>query len=164
VGDTESTAATFPDGDGVGGLPGWDQVQDGFTDGFLVKIAPAFNPGEASAQGMMTASKGLGSQVEVDFSPACAALDHAVFWGDLGPGPNTGPPQWTDAACGLGVTGSAAFDPGLPSAGLAFGFVVVGQTAAVEGSYGESSSGSERPEASGIGDCDRPQALSDTCP
>jgi hypothetical protein len=38
VGDTESTEATFPDGDGFGPLPGPDQSANGGVDGFVVKI------------------------------------------------------------------------------------------------------------------------------
>ena len=40
VGDTESTETTFPDGNGMTGIPGWDQTQAGNTDAFVVKISP----------------------------------------------------------------------------------------------------------------------------
>ena len=42
-------------------------------------------------------------------------------------------------------------------------FVVVGQNATNEGSYGPGTAG-ERPEAVGIGACDKPQVLTGTCP
>jgi hypothetical protein len=40
VGDTESTEATFPDGDGLGALPGPDSTENGGTDAFVVKVTP----------------------------------------------------------------------------------------------------------------------------
>ena len=38
VGDTNSTEATFPDGDGIVGFPGYDQTFGGTYDAFLVKV------------------------------------------------------------------------------------------------------------------------------
>ena len=60
-------------------------------------------------------------------------------------------------------TGHATFDPGDPGPDILVYFVIVGQNAAKEGSYGPSSSG-ERLEADGIGACDRPQDLTGTSP
>jgi hypothetical protein len=55
------------------------------------------------------------------------------------------------------------FDPGDPPLGGLLYFVIVGQNAANEGSYGPATSG-ERPEAVGVGVCDKPQILTGTCP
>lgn len=38
VGDTESSEASFPDGDGIGSLPSWDSSFNGGHDGFVVKL------------------------------------------------------------------------------------------------------------------------------
>jgi hypothetical protein len=118
----------------------------------IVPGAPA--PGEAGAAEPMTAGRGPGTSVLVDFTPACAATDHAVYWGT---GPMAGAAQWTASACGRGTDGTTSFDPGTPPPGGFFYFVIVGQDAASEGSYGQSSSGAERPEAIGVGACDRPR-------
>jgi len=39
VGDTDSDETTFPDGDGLGGLPGPDPTFNGVQDGFIAKIS-----------------------------------------------------------------------------------------------------------------------------
>jgi hypothetical protein len=114
-------------------------------------------PGEVAS---ILPSRGAGSAVDVTFAPTCGATDHAAFWGT---GPISGAPSWTAAACGLGTSGSASFDPGDPAPGEFFYFVIVGQDATREGSFGSSSAG-ERPEAQGVGSCDRPQVLGGGCP
>jgi hypothetical protein len=40
AGVTESTEATFPDGDGFGAVPGFDRTHNGDEDGFLAKLTP----------------------------------------------------------------------------------------------------------------------------
>ena len=60
-------------------------------------------------------------------------------------------------------TGRATFDPGDPAPDGFFYFVIVGQSVSKEGSYGRGTLG-ERPEAIGVGACDRPQDLAGTCP
>jgi hypothetical protein len=117
-------------------------------------------PGEASATGQMTARRGAGTSVLVDYAPACAAADHVVYWGT---GPIAGALVWTGSACGRGTDGTTSFDPGNPPPGGFSYFVIVGQDAAHEGSYGSSSSGAERPEAIGVGACDRPRAIGGGC-
>ena len=119
------------------------------------------NPAEA---GPMTASRGTGTAIDLLYTPACGALDHVVFWGT---GPIVGAPAWTGAACGLGTTGAATFDPGDPGPGGFVYFVIVGQTASAEGSYGTAFDGTsaiERAEAVGVGTCDRPRLIGGTCP
>lgn len=116
---------------------------------------------EASPSSNMIATKGPGTTVALSYVPACGASDHVVYWGT---GPIGGALSWTNSACGLGTTGSASFDPATPAAGNFFYFVIVGQDASHEGSYGQSSGGAEEPEAVGVGACDQPQFLGGTCP
>ncbi len=124
--------------------------------------APAEAGGPASP---MTASRSAaGSAVDVAFGSGCGTLDNVIFWGN---GPIVGDSNWTQAACSLGNTGLASFDPGDPAPGEFVYFVIVGQSATAEGSYGvawDGVSSTERPEAVGIGACDKPQVLNGTCP
>ena len=113
--------------------------------------------GEAAADASLSVVPGTGSSLQISWTPACNATDHAVYWGT-----GTGTPNWTGRTCGLGTTGAASFDPGpIPPNTLVY-FVVVGRTPFDEGSYGKFSSGVERPEATGSGSCDLPQVLG-TC-
>ena len=107
-----------------------------------------------------------GADAEADaldllYTPGCGATDHVVFWGVT---PFTGALSWSGSACSLGTSGTASIDPGNVAPGAAVYFVVVAQTAAAESSYGQDSAGSERPEAIGIGACDRPRDLTGVCP
>jgi hypothetical protein len=73
--------------------------------------------------------------------------------------------SWTNAHCGVGATSPAALDPGTPSAGSFYYFVIVAQNTGKEGSYGTNSSGVERPEANNAGwICNKAQDLTGTCP
>jgi len=101
-----------------------------------------------------------GSLLDVDYVPACGAANHAVFWGAS---PIAGALTWTGGTCPLGTSGSFQFDPGLPPPGSFIYFVVVGQTAGLEGSYGQDSAMTERPEATLAGICDLPVSLGGTC-
>jgi subtilisin family serine protease len=113
-------------------------------------------PGEASAAQSMTARRAAGNAVQVQFSPGCGATDHAIAWGTS---PLAGGVTWTHMACGRGSSGTTTFDPGAVPAGSLVYFVVVAQGASSEGSYGRNGSGQERPEAAGVGACDRPRNL-----
>jgi hypothetical protein len=116
-------------------------------------------PASAEAAGLMVAP-GTGSSLQISWTPACNATDHAVYWGTS---PIAGTLNWTGAACALGITGTANFDPGFTPPNTLVYFVVVGRTAFNEGSYGKSSAGAERPEAAGGGTCDTPQVLGPAC-
>jgi len=122
----------------------------------------AANPAEA---GPLTASRAAtGTSITLAYTPACGAVDHAAYWGV---GPIVGAPAWSGAACALGTTGLASIDPGDAGPDQLVYFTIVGQSATAEGSYGTASgglSGIERPEAVGVGACDRPQVLGGTCP
>jgi hypothetical protein len=122
-------------------------------------VAPT--PKEPSADGGMKASRAaVGTAVDLVYTPGCGTTDNAVYWGT---GPIAGSVTWSNAACALNDTGHATFDPGDPSADSFYYFVIVGQNATKEGSYGTGTLG-ERPEATGIGVCDKPQDLAGTCP
>jgi len=125
-----------------------------------LSIVPNAAPGEASASAPMLARRGAGTSVVVDYAPACGATDHVVYWGT---GPIRGAVAWTASACGLGTAGTASFDPGGPSPGQLVYFVIVGQGATTEGSYGNASSGAERPDAVGVGACDKAQVIGTDC-
>jgi hypothetical protein len=132
----------------------------------VCSAGPAPTPKEASPDGApMAASRAAsGTSVSLSYTPGCGTLDNAVYWGSW---PILATPAWTNAACSLGNTGLASFDPGDPEPGGLFYFVIVGQDAAEEGSYGTGVSGgvsAERPEAAGIGACDKLQNLTGTCP
>jgi hypothetical protein len=137
-----------------------ERFQDS-SDVAAVSIGPgSLGPGEANAIRRMAARRGPGTSVVVDYLPACSATDHVVYWGA---GPVAGALDWDASACGLGTSGTASFDPGDPPPGGLFYFVIVGQDAAHEGSYGKSSSGLERPEAIATGLCDLPRATAAAC-
>lgn len=132
---------------------------DGSERSFSI-LAGSSAPGEPSATGAMTAQRGAGTSVLVNYTPACGATRHTIYWGTS---PIAGSLAWSGSACGLGTSGITSFDPGNPSPGRSFYFVIVGQDATSEGSYGKSSSGAERPEAIGVGACDRPQVRGGGC-
>lgn len=123
--------------------------------------APAPPPGEAGAPGTgrplrVTGRIPTDGSLSLDFMPSCDAVDHTLLWGDLAA---VSGGAWGGAACGLGTSGLAEW---LPPDGSLF-FVVVGNSAEAEGSYGTDSSGRERPEATGLGPCDLPRDLAATC-
>ncbi len=115
-------------------------------------------PGESSIQDfageqMMVTGQDSGTGlVDISFTAACQATDHTIYIGDLA-GVST--QSWTNAACNVGVSGTASFDPGI---GDVF-FVIVGHDGIGEGSYGHLSSGLERDEDIGTPGCDIPQNL-----
>ncbi len=121
------------------------------------------SPGEASkvqsgsAPLLVTGYNQKTGRVTVTFAPACAATGHVAYSGPLA---QVNLLKWDRAVCSLGTTGTATFDPGTGSRY----FVIVGQGASAEGSYGRRSDGTERPEAAGGGTCDLPQNLSNSCP
>jgi hypothetical protein len=155
--------------DVTGPAAGWwiDDLAVTDTDYWEVcSPATAPVPTEAgSGGGPLVASRATeGTAIRLAYGPACGATDNAVYWGT---GPIAESPAWTGVACGLGNTGEAIFDPGDPVPGSFSYFVLVGQSATLEGSYGRALDGAEsveRAESTGLGDCDRPQDLTGTCP
>ena len=121
-------------------------------------VTPGFGtPGEASqhdvAGDQMRASyNDATGAIDLTYTPACDATDHTVYYGDLA---NVSTYDYADAACALGTSGTASFDPGPGS----WFFVIVAGNGAEEGSYGADGTATERPEAVGVGVCDVPQNL-----
>ncbi|MDX1389153.1 MAG: hypothetical protein R3344_08185, partial [Acidobacteriota bacterium] len=117
-------------------------------------------PGEASkqdtpAEQMLAAWDPVMGMIDVSFTPACDATEHTIYYGDLA---NVSAYTYSGAACAVGSSGSASFDPGLANAF----FVVVGNNGTVEGTYGTDGT-DPRPEDVGTAVCDIPQDLSGTC-
>ena len=79
----------------------------------------------------MTVTKGAGSAVNAAWTACGARATWCTAARDRSPALS-----WTASHCGLGNSGSASFDPGTPAANGWFYFVIVGQTATQEGSYG----------------------------
>jgi hypothetical protein len=147
--------------DSTGTFAGWWIDDVSVTNATFRQVCATGTSAHPSEAGPMTASRAAaGTAVDLLYTPACGALDGAVYWGT---GPITGAPAWTGAACGLGMSGAASFDPGDPAPGELIYFVLVGQNDTEEGSYGLGFDG-ERPEAVGVGTCERPQVLGGACP
>ncbi len=113
-------------------------------------------PSVASQQMRARYHKATG-EIEVTYHPACNATNHTIYYGDLA---NVSSYTYSGAACWRGNSGTTLFKPG--TLDNAF-FVVVGNTGIVEGSYGQNSSGVERPQDVGSLGCDLPQDLTATC-
>jgi hypothetical protein len=91
-------------------------------------------------------------EIVIEWQPTCDADDHAIYFGALGEFA-----AYTWAACDAGMSGSySLFPPG----GDLF-FVVVGQSGALEGSYGYDGNLAERPHSGGL--CGTFQDLTATC-
>lgn len=132
---------------------------DGSTSEFSSTWLLPGAPGRVVA-GTLAASKSAGTSIFAGWLPATCATDHTIYWGS---GTTIGPVTWSGAACALGTSGSATFDPGAPPANGLIWFVVAGTNGIVEGSYGVDSSGGEIPEAVGVGSCDLPQLVASEC-
>jgi len=119
-------------------------------------------PGEASAPGDPADQLQVGidrtsGKLTVDYAPACGAVNHTLYYGDLAALPASG---YAGAVCGRGSSGSTSFD--LPSSDAAF-FVMVGNSGSVEGPYGVDSEGDPRLEDIATAGCDLTQNLTPTC-
>jgi hypothetical protein len=116
-------------------------------------------PGEASHQDapldhlVVTGYDTNSGAIGIDYSPACDAVDHTIYYGALESVSSYG---YDDATCAVGVTGSATLSPGVADSVF---FVIVANDGTEEGSYGRNSVGVQRPEDTGTPTCDRPQNL-----
>jgi hypothetical protein len=127
-------------------------------DWAILVRSPGTTPGEAAVSPAMkiTAYDKVSGTVSLSFGPACLATAHTIVYGPLS---GVASYSYTGQVCGIGASGTATFTPG---SGSVF-WMVVGESATVEGSYGTSSGGVERPEAVGLSACDLPQNLSSGC-
>jgi hypothetical protein len=128
-----------------------------------VPLAPRPAPGEASdpaspSEQMRARYDKATGWIEVTYTPACDGLDHTIYYGPLRDLPSYG---YSGAACFVGKSGTASFDPGPGD----FFFLIVGNEGpgGIEGSYGTDSAGTPRPEDTGTPGCDLPQELTSTC-
>lgn len=120
-------------------------------------------PGEASGSGQnlldVTSYNATTGQISITYAPACAATGHNIEIGTLSFAAMSSY-SWSDRICSVGNSGTAVFNPGTGS----YFFLVVGNNGAVEGSYGTSSAGVERPESTGSAGCPNiPQNLTNRC-
>jgi len=123
----------------------------GFVNAFNALQLTLNLPGEATDL-RVTGFDRITGNLSLSYAPACASSSHDIYYGPLSQVSTYG---WSGSTCGIGNT----FNPGAGS----FFFVVVGNAGAVEGSYGESGMGAERP-AAGAASCGRTQVLGSACP
>lgn len=114
-------------------------------------LGPTFGvPGRAG--GLRVARGTDPDALDLTWTPACDAVDHNVYWGELA---SVASYAYAGAICSVGAGGTATIEPG---AGDLF-FLVVANDGAEEGSYGDDSGGVERPEDTSTPVCDRPRNL-----
>ena len=95
--------------------------------------------------------------IEVAYTTSCDTANHAIYYGDLA---NVSTHSYSGAACWRGASGTTSFDPGALADTF---FVLVGNTGAIEGSYGKDGDDVERPEDMGTAGCNLPQDLTTPC-
>lgn len=125
-------------------------------------------PGTAApSAGSLRASKGSGNTIQVGFQNACYAWGHGIYYSKQ-PFPIDSA-DWTSAGCNFmdpdnnPLTMDVSFTPNVTlNTGELLWFVVVGNSAIGEGTYGTSSSGAQRPAATSAQDC-RTQVLMGNC-
>lgn len=115
-------------------------------------------PGEASGATPMrvTSYDRPSGNVTLAYAPACAAVDHTVYIGRLA---DVATMAFLDQACALGASGTASVHLGSES----YFWLIVGNDATHEGSYGTGANGLERPEDTALPACNLPQDLSRRC-
>jgi hypothetical protein len=111
-------------------------------------------PGEAAQ--IQAGYDRVTSTIAVTYTPSCAASQHSIHYGLLA---NVSTYTYSGTVCGLGNSGSAAFNPGT---GSVF-FLIAGNEGGVEGSYGIDGLGFERPAATNPSACTVPQSSIATC-
>lgn len=113
------------------------------------------NPAEAGVA--MQCQKSTGTSITCTYTNGgSCTTDNTIYYGPLSSVSSYG---YSGSVCNLGTSGTATFDPGPGN----WFWVIVSNNGTKEGSYGKNSNGSERPEAVGIGSCDYPQDLNNTC-
>ncbi len=119
--------------------------------------AAAVTPGESGRATPLrvTGYDRVSGALTIAYGSACSATNNTIEYGPLS---GVGTYAYNGQVCSIGTSGTATFT--LP-AGSIF-FLVVGNASSVEGSYGRSSAGLERPEDTGVL-CPIPQNLALRC-
>jgi hypothetical protein len=149
----------------------WNIATDGFGNVFVIgegnntryriALAESTPSGEASAKSipaehLLASLDPTDGTIDIQFTPACGATDHTVYYGPLADVSTYG---YTGALCNVGNDGTTTLDSGPESVF----FLVVANNGEVEGSYGADSAGAQRPEDFATAVCDVPQDLSGSC-
>lgn len=147
----------------LGDFLGLDNDGDNLYDTADGDCLAAGTPGEASGSLqnplVVTSFDAATGQITISYAPACGATGHHIEIGALSYAALSSY-SWSSRICGIGNSGTAAFNPGTGS----YFFLVVGNNGASEGSYGTSSTGVERPESIGSVGCPNiPQSLTNRC-
>ncbi len=122
--------------------------------------APSEVSGPAASMLSVTGWDGGTETMTIDYAPACASTDSFIVYGELTLA-NLQAYAWSGEECFIGTTGTYAWDTSAAPASLFF--VIVGQNAAEEGSYGADHDDQERPPYPGNVTCPTSQDLSDAC-
>jgi hypothetical protein len=129
-----------------------------------ITVEGVATPGEASGPNLtplrVTGFDSVSGDMSLAYDVACETTNNNIYYGPLDQVDILG---WNGEVCGIGVSGTrAAFNPGSDS----YFFVVVGNQAAAEGSYGRSllldGSDPERSFYSGSS-CGQTQDLTSSC-
>ncbi len=121
----------------------------------IIGSGAALNPSEAGKP--MICQKNANSSISCTYTNGgSCTTDNTIYYGNLS---GVSSYSYSGAICNIGTSGNITFDLG---AGNWF-WVIVSNNGIKEGSYGKDSNGMERPEASGVGLCDYPQDLTNTC-
>lgn len=125
----------------------------------VVVEGAAGTPGETSDPALQpllaTGYDGLSGDISVSFATGCNTDDNNIYYGPLSLVSTLG---FTGEVCDVGIAGTAAFNPGTGS----YFFLVVGNQALVEGSYGRDGGSVERSPFVG-NTCGEAQDLSASC-
>jgi hypothetical protein len=105
---------------------------------------------------LVTAHDPASGTMTISYGNPCEATDNTIEYGLL---ENVAAYTYSGQECGIGTTGTYQWT--YPADNLFF--LVVGNNATVEGSYGLGSNGAERPEDSTSVICPIPQELADRC-
>jgi hypothetical protein len=121
--------------------------------------AASGTPGESSTDGLApllaTGYDNSTDELSISFESGCETDGNNIYYGDLS---QVSTMSWSGESCDVGTFGTAAFSPGTGS----YFFVVVGNKAGTEGSYGRSSAGLERAPFA-LAFCGETQDISDAC-
>ncbi len=124
----------------------------------LVESAPG-TPGETSTSPLQpllaTGYDDLTGDVSVSFETGCDTDDNNIYYGPLSLVSTLG---YTGEVCDVGTAGTATFDPGSGS----YFFLIVGNRATAEGSYGRGTGTGERNPFTGNA-CGETQDISNSC-